>query len=92
MHRKIVEKRFPTRFLSESRDRSVAKSAFCEFGRLKRASESSPERLGRPPEAHLGALGELLGCSWGALGRSWGALGAFLGARDGKLSGGFFAV
>ena len=43
----------------------------------------SPERLGRPLGAHLGALESLLGGSWGALGGSWGALGRFWGGLGG---------
>ena len=42
--------------------------------------KSSPVRLGRPLEAHLGNLGGLLGDSWGTLGAVLSALGRSCGS------------
>ena len=76
---KIDEKSFPTRFVSESRDRSLAKSTSFDFGGLKTVPKSCQVRSWGALGGLLGALGALLGDSWALLGRSWGALGALLG-------------
>ena len=59
---------FEMRFLSESRDGSLAKGAFSKLGCFKMVRNGVLGRVGRCSEGHLGALGPLLGGSWGALG------------------------
>ena len=80
---KIDEKHIRKHFLSESRNRSPAKGAFCDFGGLKTVPKSSPGHVGRPLGMFLGDLGSLLGDSWAALGALLDALG-----RSGDALGG----
>ena len=82
------------RFLSESRDGSLAKGAFSKLRCFKMVRIGALGRLVRCSEGHLGALGPLLGGSWGALGalmeRSWALLGcslALVGAPGSPLGG-----
>ena len=72
---RTTRKSFPTRFSTESRDRSPSKAAFFEPDASKWCPEGCLGRLWTLLSGSWGALG----CSWGALGRSWEALGALLG-------------
>ena len=85
-----MEKLFRKRFVSESRNSSLAKGCFFEQGDLKMVSESSPGGLLGRSWALLGALGALLGAFGGLLGGSWeylvrsqGALGRLLDPPEG---------